>query len=269
MPQKPEIHPGLLPGSIQKLKLNNRYVLAPMSRASAKEDGTPTTDMARYYARFAQGGFGLIIAEGAYTDQIYAQSYGHQPGLCTDSHHDGWKKTVDAVHAEGSKIILQLIHGGAVSQVVDIPRAPSSIRPEGKMLDGYGPKQGAYQVPATLSVQEIADIKNGFLQAAQRAESAGFDGVEVHCANGYLLDQFLTPETNLREAPYGGSIENRIRLTSEIIADIEATTNDNFLTGVRLSQAKATQPDYYWAGGLQDAKIIFSAVTNAGANFIH
>ncbi len=263
-------HPALTPGTLQELQLANRYVLAPMSRASATEDGVPTAEMARYYARFAAGGFGLIIAEGAYTDTEFAQSYGNQPGMCSDAHQTGWQRIVDAVHAEGGKIILQLIHAGAVSQVVDVPHAPSAVRPDGQMLQGYGPKQGEYGSPTELTAAQIETVKAGFLQAAVRADRAGFDGVEVHCANGYLLDQFLTPETNLREAPYGGSVANRIRLTCEIISEIKAAVRrEDFAVGVRLSQAKATQPDYFWHGGLEDAAIIFAAVAEAGASFIH
>jgi 2,4-dienoyl-CoA reductase-like NADH-dependent reductase (Old Yellow Enzyme family) len=263
------LHPALHPGALQHLQLANRYVVAPMSRASATGDGVPTEAMARYYAGFATGGFGLIIAEGAYTDLRHAQAYGNQPGLCTDAQEAGWRRVTDAVHRAEGRIILQLIHAGAVSQAVDEPHAPSAVRPMGKMLEGYGPNRGPYGTPKELSAQDIRAIKAGFVQAALRAQSAGFDGVEVHCANGYLLDQFLTPETNLRSAPYGGSVENRIRLTAEIIADIRAATGGGFLTGVRLSQAKATQPDYFWHGGLADAALIFTAVAEAGAGFIH
>jgi len=269
MTTHPPLHPALRPGALQHLQLANRYVVAPMSRASATDDGIPTEAMARYYAGFATGGFGLIIAEGAYTDLCHAQAYGNQPGLCTDAQEAGWQGVTNAVHRAGGRIILQLIHAGAVSQAVSVPHAPSAVRPTGKMLDGYGPNRGPYGTPRELSGQDIRDIKAGFVQAALRAQSAGFDGVEVHCANGYLLDQFLTPETNLRDAPYGGSVENRIRLTAEIIADIRAATGGGFLTGVRLSQAKATQPDYFWHGGLADAALIFAAVAEAGAGFIH
>lgn len=269
MSEKNPTHPALQPGHIQSLSLPNRYVVAPMSRASAGDDGVPTAAMADYYTRFAKGGFGLIIAEGAFTDPIYAQSYGNQPGLCTDAQQAGWAAIVDAVHAEGGRIILQLIHAGAVSQVVDQPRAPSAVRPAGEMLQGYGPKHGPYAAPTALTEDEIAAIKAGFVQAARRADAAGLDGVEVHCANGYLLDQFLTPETNHRAAPYGGSVADRIRLTCEIIADIRSATPADFVTGVRLSQAKATQPDYFWQGGLGDARVIFAAVAEAGAGFIH
>ncbi|MCG8493870.1 MAG: NADH:flavin oxidoreductase [Sneathiellales bacterium] len=269
MTQHTDIHPALQPGTLQNLELANRYILAPMSRASATADGIPTAEMARYYARFAQGGFGLLIAEGAYPDTDSAQAYANQPGLCTDAQQEGWMHVVKAVHERGSKIILQLIHAGAVSQIVEIPRGPSAVRPEGEMLQMYGTKQGPYETPVELSDDTITEIKAGFVQAAKRAEEAGFDGVEIHCANGYLLDQFLTPETNLHAAPYGGSVDNRIRLTCEILSEIRSVCGEDFVAGVRLSQAKATDPDYFWAGGLEDAALIFSAVAKAGASFIH
>ncbi len=262
-------HSALAPGQIGGLHLKNRYVLAPMSRASATEDGVSTPEMAEYYARFAQGGFGLLIAEGAYPQGTLSQSYANQPGLCTDAHQNGWADIASAVHNEGGKIVLQLIHAGAVSQVADQPMAPSAIQPQGQMLQMYGYKQGPYAVPEAFSEAEVQHIKAGFVQAAIRAQEAGLDGVEVHCANGYLLDQFLTPEVNTRAAPYGGSVENRIRLTCEIIAEIREVCAADFIVGVRLSQAKATQPDYFWQGGAQEAKIIFKAVKSAGSDYIH
>ena len=266
MPQTP---PSLTQGTIGPLKTANRFVLAPMSRASAQDDGTPTPDMAGYYAGFARGGFGLLIAEGAFTDDKYAQSYSNQPGMVTDAHEQGWAEIVRAVQNEGGKIILQLIHAGAVSQHVETPHAPSPVRPKGTMLQGYGHRQGSYDVPLELDLKDIEEIKQGFVQAALRAQRAGFDGVEIHCANGYLLDQFLTPETNIRADQYGGSVQNRIRLTGEILAATRKATDAGFLVGVRLSQAKATEPDYFWHNGLHDAEIIFRAVADAGADFIH
>lgn len=264
-----QTHPALTPSQIGKTPLKNRYILAPMSRASATKDGIPTPEMAEYYARFAKGGFGLLIAEGAYPQGELSQSYANQPGLCSDAHQRGWTDIANAVHNEGGKIVLQLIHAGAVSQVADRPKAPSAIQPQGHMLQMYGYKQGPYAVPEVFSDAEVEDIKAGFVQAAVRAQKAGLDGVEVHCANGYLLDQFLTPEMNTRTAPYGGSVENRIRLTSEIISEIRDVCAPEFIVGVRLSQAKATQPDYFWQGGAADAKIIFKAVKSAGADYIH
>ncbi|EFO28889.1 NADH:flavin oxidoreductase/nadh oxidase [Roseibium sp. TrichSKD4] len=225
--------------------------------------------MAEYYAGFALGGFGLVIVEGAYTDDTWAQCYANQPGLVTDKHEEGWRDVVSAVKSEGGQIILQLIHAGALSQVIENPVAPSPIRPVGEMLQGYGHRQGAYGVPKELTLEQIGFIRTGFVDAARRAERAGFDGVEIHCANGYLLDQFLTADTNTRDDRYGGSLDNRLRLTVEIIHKVKAATGAEFLTGVRLSQAKANRQKYFWPNGLADAETIFSGVANAGADFIH
>lgn len=262
-------HPVLTKSTIKNTEFSNRLVLAPMSRASAHDDGTPTPNMADYYAGFAKGGFGLLVTEGAFTDGIYAQSYSNQPGMVTDAHQEGWHAISKTVKQESGKIILQLIHAGAVSQHVDHPHAPSAVTPAGKMLQGYGHKQGDYETPSVLEMNDIEQIKRGFLQAAIRAQKAGFDGVEIHCANGYLLDQFLTEHTNNRTDQYGGTLENRIRLTAEIIADTRQNTSDNFIVGVRLSQAKATEPDYFWPNGLEDAKVIFTSVAKAGVDYIH
>ncbi|QFT32666.1 NADH oxidase [Labrenzia sp. THAF82] len=259
----------LSPATIGSKSFSNRLVLAPMSRTSAEPDGTPTAEMASYYAGFARGGFGLLIAEGAFVDANYSQCYGNQPGLVTDSHEAGWRTVVEAVKRENGKIILQLIHAGAVSQFVERAFAPSPVRPMGEMLQGYGPRQGPYDTPGELSVSDIRAICSAFVDAAKRAEAAGFDGVEIHCANGYLLDQFLTPETNLRNDTYGGTLEDRLRLTTDILSMCQQKTSPDFLVGVRLSQAKATVQDYFWPNGLEDARVIFSAVAEAGANFIH
>ncbi len=261
--------PVLSKAALWNTEFRNRITLAPMSRASAADDGTPTPNMVEYYRNFAKGGYGLIIAEGAYTDAVYAQSYANQPGMVTQAHKDGWRQIVNAVKYEGGKIFLQLIHAGAVSQYVETPHAPSSIKPFGEMMQMYGNKQGPYDTPETLKEDQIAAIKQGFINAAISAEAVGFDGVEIHCANGYLLDQFLTDYSNHRTDQYGGEIQNRIRLTCEIIKGVKEHVRTQFVVGVRLSQAKANNPDYFWPEGAKDAEQIFTAVANANADFIH
>lgn len=255
--------------NLKNIKLGNRFVLAPMSRASAKDNGTATLQMAEYYGRYAKGGYALLIAEGAFTDDKYAQAYANQPGMVTDEQQKGWEGVVKAVHAEGGKIILQLIHAGALSQHVAHAYAPSAVRPAGEMLQGYGHKQGGYDMPLVLSAEDIDDVIYGFVQAGLRAEKAGFDGVEIHCANGYLLDQFLSDYTNKRVDEYGGSLEKRIGLTCRIIKDVQQKVSDGFVVGVRLSQSKANDSEYFWPNGVEDANVIFGAVADAGADFIH
>ena len=264
---KPDL--TLTKANLKNMELCNRYILAPMSRASAKDDGTATLQMAEYYARYAKGGYALLIAEGAFTDSKYAQAYANQPGMVSDKHQKGWEKVVKAVHAEGGKIILQLIHAGALSQHVAQAYAPSAVRPAGEMLLGYGHKQGGYDVPQVLTVQDIDEVIYGFVQASLRAEAAGFDGVEIHCANGYLLDQFLSDYSNKRADKYGGSLENRIGLACQIIQQTQQKIGDEFVVGVRLSQSKANDSEYFWPNGVEDAKVIFKAVGDAGADFIH
>ena len=264
---KPEL--TLTQENLGNIELCNRYILAPMSRASAADDGTASLQMAEYYARYAKGGYALLIAEGAFTDDRYAQAYANQPGMVTDKHQKAWGKVVKEVHIEGGKIILQLIHAGALSQHVEQSYAPSAVRPAGEMLQGYGVKQGEYDVPQVLSTQDIDEIIYGFVQASLRAEEAGFDGVEIHCANGYLLDQFLTDYTNERKDEYGGSLKNRIGLACQIIKKTKQKVSDKFVIGVRLSQSKANNSEYFWPNGVEDAKVIFTAVADAGADFIH
>ncbi|QDU35233.1 NADH oxidase [Poriferisphaera corsica] len=250
-------------------KLKNRAVLAPMSRVSTRGDGIPTIAMADYYERYASGDFGLIITEGTYTDRFFSQAYPNQPGITNAQQLDGWKRTVDQTKQHDTKIILQLMHGGALSQHLSNTRAPSRIEPMRNMLPGYSRKQGRYPIPQAMNLAEIDQVIEGFINSSQKAKEAGFDGVEIHSANGYLLDQFITPYTNTREDQYGGSLGNRIRLTTEITELIRQFHTDDFIVGVRLSQGKVNDFDYLWEGGLEYGRILFNAVANAGATYIH
>jgi 2,4-dienoyl-CoA reductase-like NADH-dependent reductase (Old Yellow Enzyme family) len=187
----------------------------------------------------------------------------------TSKQKDGWKKVVESVHNQGGKIILQLMHAGALSQHLDDTRGPSAIKPLRTMLQGYSTRQGEFLMPISMSKSEIGRAVDGFVASAFHAEEAGFDGVEIHGANGYLLDQFLTSYTNQREDQYGGSVKNRVSLITEIIKAICDVVNPNFLVGVRLSQGKVNDFNYKWPGGLADGKIIFSEIKNTGADYIH
>jgi 2,4-dienoyl-CoA reductase-like NADH-dependent reductase (Old Yellow Enzyme family) len=262
-------HPALQPIDTDKLSLPNRATVAPMSRASTAGDGIPTSDMATYYRRYAAGGFALIITEGTYTDRRYAQAYPNQPGLTDDAQQRGWEQVVSAIHAEGGKTVLQLMHSGALSQHHSDTRAPSAIQPIRNMLPGYSRRQGNYPLPQAMNLAEIDEMIVGFTNTAQRAERAGFDGVEIHAANGYLLDQFLTEYTNNREDRYGGSVENRIRISTDIVAAIKSQVSRDFIVGLRLSQGKVNDFDYLWPGGLRDGEIIFEAVQTAGVDYVH
>jgi len=264
-------HPSLQPARIANLELHNRLAVAPMTRVSATADGVPTPEMVDYYAEFGRGGFGLIITEGIYPDTLHSQGYLNQPGLATDRHVDGWRRVTDAVHATGTPIVAQLMHAGALSQgnAYGLPTiAPSAIPPRGAMMEEYG-GSGPWPTPREMTEQDLDLVVEGFAAAALRAKRAGFDGVEVHAANGYLLDQFLTTYTNERTDAYGGGVENRIRLTSRVVAAIRLAVGSAMVLGVRLSQTKVNDTTYRWPGGADDAVAIFTAMRDAEADYIH
>ncbi|MFI2279581.1 oxidoreductase [Nocardia beijingensis] len=258
-------HPALAPLALDTLNLRNRFAVAPMTRVSARPDGTPTAQMADYYRGFAAGGFGLVITEGIYTDAKHSQGYFNQPGLVSDEHIDAWRAVVSAVHDEGAPIIAQLMHAGALSQGNFYgfgTIAPSAVRPRGVMLSDYGGAGGPWGVPRAMAGGDIDEVVAGFVAAAKNARAAGFDGVELHAANGYLLDQFITDYTNLRDDEYGGSATNRIRLTAEILTKIRGAV-DGFPVGVRLSQTKVNDFTHRWPGGEADARAIFAELVDA------
>jgi 2,4-dienoyl-CoA reductase-like NADH-dependent reductase (Old Yellow Enzyme family) len=264
-------HPALTSVRLGGLKLDNRFAVAPMTRVSATADGAPTDAMAGYYAEFARGGFGLVITEGTYTDTTHSQGYLNQPGLATDAHAAGWRPVTDAVHAAGVPIVAQLMHAGALSQgnshgVETI--APSAVAPRGAMLEEYG-GAGTWPTPREMSAADIDAAIAGFVDAAVRARAAGFDGVEIHAANGYLLDQFLTTYTNHRTDEYGGTVAHRIRLAAQISAAVRTAVGADFLVGVRLSQTKVNDFEYRWPGGAQDAEVIFTALAATGIDYLH
>jgi 2,4-dienoyl-CoA reductase-like NADH-dependent reductase (Old Yellow Enzyme family) len=259
------------PTQIGGVRLKNRVALAPMTRTSAEEDGRPTDDMARYYARFARGCYGLVITEGAYPDEASSQGYRHQPGIANAAHAEAWRRVVDAVHREDGRIFIQLMHAGALSQgnrYTDETIGPSAVKPVGSQLDLYG-GHGDFRTPRAMTPDDIRTVIDGFVEAARRACEAGFDGVEIHGANGYLLDQFLTDYTNERTDEYGGSTENRVRLLVDVLGAVRAAVGDNCPVGIRISQGKVNDYHHKWAGGERDAELIFSRIASAGPDFIH
>jgi 2,4-dienoyl-CoA reductase-like NADH-dependent reductase (Old Yellow Enzyme family) len=253
------------------LTLANRVAVAPMTRVSATADGRATAEMAAYYAAYATGGFGLVISEGIYTDCAYAQGYLHQPGLTDDAQVAAWRAVTDAVHRAGAPILAQLMHAGAISQGNTFRTdtiGPSAVRPRGEQMRFYR-GAGDYPLPRPATEAELAEVVAGFARAALAAREAGFDGVEVHGANGYLLNQFLSEDANQRIDGYGGSTAARARLTAEVTASIRAAVGPDYPLGVRISQAKVNDFAYRWSGGVVDAETIFRVVAEAGADFVH
>ncbi|MFC5675072.1 NADH:flavin oxidoreductase [Streptomyces incanus] len=259
------------PFDLGGVRLSNRTALAPMTRISATEDGLVTDRNARYYAGFARGGFALVITEGVYTDTEYSQGYLHQPGLATSAQGEAWRPVVEAVHAEGGTVFAQLMHAGAQSQGNRFRQGtvgPSAVAPRGEQLSFYR-GSGPYPTPKALDAREIADIRRGFADAARHAAAAGFDGVEVHGANGYLLDQFLTDYLNQREDGYGGGVENRVRLAVEVVDEVLQAVGSEIAVGIRVSQSKVSDFHHRWAGGIEEAETIFTTLARTGAHFLH
>ncbi len=210
----------LSPFEMGDLLLDNRVVLAPLTRARAGVSRLANALMAEYYAQRA--GAGLLITE-ATTISPQANGWIGSPGIYTDEQGGAWKQVVDAVHEKGSRIFLQLWHTGRASHSDflggELPVAPSAIRMNGKgVRTPLGRKP--HETPRALEPKELPDIVADYVTAAKRARDAGFDGVEIHSANGYLLDQFLQSRSNHRSDAYGGSIENRFRLLREVVEGV-------------------------------------------------
>ena len=257
--------------TIGKLSLKNRLAVAPMTRVSAHEDGTAGPLMKDYYQSFAQGGFGLIITEGLYPDKHYGQGYKFQPGLTDEAQAESWKPIIEAVHESGSLIIAQLMHAGALSQYnkyTGSTAGPSAVKPLGQEMTFYYGK-GDYSIPKAMNIEDIKDVISGFVNAAKLAKLAGFDGVEIHGANGYLLDQFITVHTNERTDEYGGELVNRLRIYEEVITSIRKAVGNDFTVGIRFSQAKVNDFEYKWPAKDEDAKCTFESATKFGVDYIH
>jgi N-ethylmaleimide reductase len=224
----------LSPAQIGSLPVKNHMVMAPLTRSRAGEGDVPTPTVVEYYRQRA--GAGLIITEGS---QVSAQGKGYMrtPGIFTAEQITGWRQVTDAVHAEGGRIFLQLWHVGRLSHpLVQInsaqPVAPSAIKADGEIYTPEGLK--SYEVPRALDLGEIPDVVADFRLAAENAKRAGFDGVEIHGANGYLIDQFLRDGTNTRTDAYGGSVEHRARFLKEVVESVIEVFGASRV-GVRLS----------------------------------
>lgn len=258
-------------GSIGAIEVRNRFVTAPMTRISAEPDGTPNRLMKDYYRAYAEGGFGLLMTEGTYPDEAHSQGYRGQAGNANAGHREAWKPIVEAVHEAGGKFIQQLMHAGALIQHNAYgaePIAPSAIRPKSEMAPRYH-GDGPFAVPREMTSGDIQATIDGFAAAAERAIAAGFDGVEIHGANGYICDQFLTDYTNQRRDAYGGPLQNRLRFHCQVLAAVKDAVGGRGAVGIRISQTKINDHHHQWAGGIADAKIIFETLAAIAPDYIH
>ncbi len=228
-------HPTLLtPVQLGPYTLRNRMVMAPMTRNRAGEGNVPSASSATYYAQRASAG--LIVTEGT---QVSPQGVGYPgtPGVHEDAHVEGWRQVTDAVHERGGRIFAQLWHVGRISHPLlqpggALPVAPSAIGAEGQTFTSEGPKP--FGVPRALETSEIPGVVEQFAHGARQALASGFDGVEIHGANGYLIDQFLRDGSNRRTDAYGGPIENRARFLLEVTEAVAGVWGADRV-GVRLS----------------------------------
>ncbi|MFG1861486.1 alkene reductase [Microbispora bryophytorum] len=234
------------------LTLPNRVVMAPMTRVRAAAGGLATPSMAAYYAQRATAG--LIVTEGV-QPSLVGQSNPGTPGLHTDEQVASWRPITDAVHTNGGRIFAQIMHGGRVSHPDTTgmrPVAPSAVAAPGEVFTPAGPRPAP--VPRALETAEVPEHALSYARAARRAVDAGFDGVELHGANGYLIAQFLSSNANLRTDAYGGSIAGRIRFAVEAVsATVEAVGGDR--TGIRLSPGAG-----FWGAEETDVPELYGAL---------
>lgn len=256
------------PVTLGKLQLTNRVVMAPMTRCRAINN-VPNELMEKYYAQRASAG--LIITEGV-APCVNGLGYARQPGLFTDAQCKGWKRVNDGVHAAGGKIFVQLMHTGRVSHPANMQPgsrnlAPSAIAAPGEMWTDSSGMQ-PYPVPVAMTEDDIKQAIAEFVSGAKNAIAAGFDGVELHGANGYLIDQFLNTASNQRTDRWGGSVENRIRFAVEVAKAVTAAIGADRV-GLRISPYGA------FNGTAADAEMdvlyerLVAELNNLGLIYIH
>ncbi|MGD9919194.1 MAG: alkene reductase [Paenirhodobacter sp.] len=244
------------PGRLGAIEISNRLVMAPLTRNRAPAR-VPTDLMVEYYRQRASAG--LIVTEGTQISPV-AQGYAWTPGIYSDEQIAGWRRITEAVHAEGGKIVPQLWHVGRVSHptIIDgaTPLAPSALSAAAKTFDGTGFVETA--LPRAMTEEDIAQTLADYAHAAACAKEAGFDGVEIHGANGYLIDQFLRDTSNQRTDGYGGSIANRVRFLTEVVDAVTGVWGPGRV-GIRISPFSNANN----VGLDSDTPALFSAVIAA------
>jgi 2,4-dienoyl-CoA reductase-like NADH-dependent reductase (Old Yellow Enzyme family) len=221
------------PITVCNMELQNRFVRSATHEFMAEEDGTPTSGLGDLYEELAKGEVGLIITGYSYV-LPGGQSDDHQQGIYEDRFIEPYRKITDRVHRYRSKIVLQIVHGGRqadISQEYPVPMAPSAVK------NGL-----SAVVPKEMTEEDILKVIEAFTQAAVRAKKAGFDGVQLHCAHGFLLSNFISPYTNRRTDRWGGSVENRARIVTEIVRRIKEETGGNFPILMKMNATDGFQP---------------------------
>lgn len=256
------------PIKVGSFDLKNRIVMSPMTRCRAIGN-IPNKLMAEYYGQRSSAG--LIITEGT-SPSPDGLGYARIPGIFSKQQIDGWKITTSAVHHKSGKIIIQLMHTGRISHPLNMPQgtqiiAPSAVKASGQMWTDSKMLQD-YLVPKEMTPEDLLRIKKEFVEAAKNAIEAGFDGVELHAANGYLLEEFLSPVSNVRKDHYGASIENRCRFVLEVVTNVAAAIGRG-LTGIRISPygVASDMPNYPEIEATY--KYLSEQLNNLGIAYIH
>ncbi len=261
------------PVKIGALDLPNRIVMAPMTRSFSPR-GIPGQNVADYYRRRAEGGVGLIVTEGTWIPHWSASNDPNVPAFYGDEALAGWKRVVDDVHAAGGRIVPQLWHVGQVTKA-DASEGEASanataarqVGPSG-MVGSLGKRVEQAGMPATQ--QEIDEISEAFVIAAETAQRLGFDGVEIHAAHGYLLDQFFWSETNLRDDHYGGrDLSQRTRVATDIVREMRRRVRADFPIIMRISQWKQQDYDAYLAHTPAELESFVAPLAQAGVDVFH
>lgn len=262
LPAPAPVNPLFTPATVAGLELNNRFALAPMG-LQRSPGGVPGPDMAEYYARrSADGGAGLIITETTAIDHVSVGAHlPNLPRLRPGASERGHARLAESVHDVGGKILLQLFHPGATSMG---PPDPDHMRSPSGFYWRPGMRRGG-----TLTREEIDEIIEAYADAAALAEATGFDGVEVHGAHGYLVDEFLWAATNRRDDEYGGSARRRSRFAVEVVSRIRQRTSQGFQIGFRLSQWKSGVPGSRLVGSPEELRDLVEPIADAGVDLFH
>lgn len=265
-PQSESVSPGVAalfrPFRVKGLRLPNRIAMAPMTRSSSP-GGVPGPEVAAYYRRRAEGGVGLIVTEGTYVPHPSAGFDPNVPHLYGQQALEGWRRVVEEVHAIGGKIIPQLWHVGTLVQPHE--RAGAGIRPMGPS----GLVRSGEQIDEPMSRADIEDVIAAFGKAAETAVDLGFDGLEIHGAHGYLIDQFFWSATNLRTDRYGGDLVARTRFAADIIKEIRRKVGPDFPIVLRYSQWKLQDYSSKLTGAPDELGRFLQPLTDAGVDIFH
>lgn len=256
------------PEKVGSIEVRNRIVMSPMTRCRAIEN-KPNDLMAEYYRQ--RSGAGLIITEGT-SPSPNGLGYARIPGIFSKQQVEGWKKITSAVHLSGGKIFVQLMHSGRISHILNMPEgaqiiSPSAVKAAGQMWTD-SKKMQDFPEPKEMTAEDILHTKAEYVTAAKNAMTAGFDGVELHAANGYLLEQFLSPVSNIRKDDYGGSIENRCRFVIEVVSAV-ADAIGKEKTGIRLSPYGVASDMPHYPEIEVTYKYLSEQLNNLGIAYIH